>query len=549
MAPLAQGWEALKRAAWQEAREVFERAAAGGETPEALEGLSWALWWLNDAPALFRTREHAYRLYRGRNDRVGAARLAIWISSDHLDFRGDAAIASGWRQRAKRLLDDSEPGPEHGWLLLHEGAFALEAEEDTEAARRAAADAIELGRRLGAVDIEMLGLAMEGLALVSEGRVSQGMRRLDEATAAALGGEFDEFFSVTWAICYLLYACERARDYSRAAEWCERMREFAERVQFRLALGVCRAHYAGILIWRGTWGEAESQLTEAAEDFSASRPPMAAEAIVRLAELRRRQGRIDEAEALFGEVEGHPLALLGAAELALDRGMAEDARDLADRFLRQLPKENRLQRPAALEAAVRARVTLGDLAGASELLRDLDSISADVGTVPMRASANFAAGLVAAAKHEYEEARQRFTDAVDLFGRVGAPFEEARARIELAGVLLALGRRPAAERQFETAIEAFRQMGATRELERAAALRRLPKAPEAYAGRAALAGLTKREVEVLELVAAGRNDREIAGELTLSEHTVHRHVGNILTKLGLPSRAAAVAYAVRHDLL
>jgi pimeloyl-ACP methyl ester carboxylesterase/DNA-binding CsgD family transcriptional regulator len=61
--------------------------------------------------------------------------------------------------------------------------------------------------------------------------------------------------------------------------------------------------------------------------------------------------------------------------------------------------------------------------------------------------------------------------------------------------------------------------------------------------------LTKRETEVLTLIAGGLSDREIADRLVLSPHTVHRHVANVRTKLGLPTRAAAVAAATKRGLL
>jgi DNA-binding CsgD family transcriptional regulator len=61
--------------------------------------------------------------------------------------------------------------------------------------------------------------------------------------------------------------------------------------------------------------------------------------------------------------------------------------------------------------------------------------------------------------------------------------------------------------------------------------------------------LTPRELEVLGLIAQGLSDKEAAVQLGLSEHTIHRHVTNILTKTGLPSRAAAVAQATRQGLL
>jgi DNA-binding NarL/FixJ family response regulator len=61
--------------------------------------------------------------------------------------------------------------------------------------------------------------------------------------------------------------------------------------------------------------------------------------------------------------------------------------------------------------------------------------------------------------------------------------------------------------------------------------------------------LTARQRDVLRLIARGLNNREIAEVLFVSEHTVHRHVANILQRLDLPSRAAAAAYAVSHGLI
>ncbi|HKZ13094.1 MAG TPA: alpha/beta fold hydrolase [Solirubrobacterales bacterium] len=81
---------------------------------------------------------------------------------------------------------------------------------------------------------------------------------------------------------------------------------------------------------------------------------------------------------------------------------------------------------------------------------------------------------------------------------------------------------------------------------------REPETAEASAVDQAAAGegdLTKRETEILGLIAGGLSDREIADRLVLSPHTVHRHVANVRTKLGLPTRAAAVAAAAKRGLL
>lgn len=98
---------------------MFEAAAREAATAEALEGLSWAAWWLNDPEATFAARERAYTLYRAAEDRRGAARMATWLGTDHVDFRGELAVAQGWLARARRLLEGLEPGPEHGWLWVH----------------------------------------------------------------------------------------------------------------------------------------------------------------------------------------------------------------------------------------------------------------------------------------------------------------------------------------------------------------------------------------------------------------------------------------------
>jgi LuxR family transcriptional regulator, maltose regulon positive regulatory protein len=180
------------------------------------------------------------------------------------------------------------------------------------------------------------------------------------------------------------------------------------------------------------------------------------------------------------------------------------------------------------------------------VLSELQELVAQVGTVPLRAAALAADGAVAAGEGDFETARLRYKDAVDLFQRSGAPFETARVRLELARVLRALGRTDAAAEQARTAHDAMHAMRAEGEAEAAAALLRELDAAQTDSAATAL---TLREVEVLRLVAQGLSNPAIAERLVLSEHTVHRHLANILSKLGLPSRAAAAAWGTRHGLL
>jgi DNA-binding NarL/FixJ family response regulator len=537
--PVAAGREALARGAWEKARTAFELAVSLEETPEAFEGLSWAAWWTGDRELLFRARERAYGLHRDRGDRRGAARMATWLGTDSVDFRGEFAVASGWLARARRLLEGAEDCPEYGWLCVHDAEQLIYA-EDTARARERGREAVQLGHRLERTALEMMGLSVEGLALVTEGDVDRGMSRLDECAAAALGGEFEELVYVSFACCFVIYACERVRDYDRAAQWCDRAVEFAERIQMEGLNRLCRAHHAGVLIWRGMWSDAEAQLIAARDGLAASRPAMAAEAIVRLGELRRRQGRLEEAEALLAEAGDHPLALLSLAEIHLDRDDPLVASDLVEQILGDVPETSRTQRAAALELAVRAHAASGEGEAAARTLAELREIGDSLTTDPVRAGVSLSTGVVEAAAGNNEAARRCFADAAYTYQRAGAPFEAGKARIELAKALAALGRPGHAAEEAEAAAKTLRVVGAHAEVERA---RRLAT----DSGRPSR--LTKREREVLRLVAEGKSDRGIAEDLVISEHTVHRHVANILAKLGCGSRSAAVAAALRDELI
>jgi LuxR family maltose regulon positive regulatory protein len=550
--------EALSRADWKEARSAFEAVLQVEESPEASEGLGIAAWWLEDDVVAIEARKRAYRLYSDRGDRRGAARVvATGLAMDYV-FRGEYAVANGWIQRAHSLLEGIEQSPEAGWLAIVEAHLALRVEHDPVTAQEISAKAVALGRSLGDVDLEMLALAYEGFALVDQGKIDEGMRCLDESTAAAVAGEMSHIHAIATAYCCLIFACERVRDFHRAAQWCEKLKEFSERWSYRMMFSICRTHYASTLIWSGAWAEAEVELEGSIQALETTRPAQAADGFVRLAELRRRQGRLDEAALLLERADSHPfrmlaghLAILGRAAMALDQNDAATAADLGERFLRTIADEDRLERAAGLELLVRARISLGDHARAERALDEFRTIAGAVNTDAMQGSIRCAEGLAAAAAGDHENAKTRFEDAIYTFDRCGAPFEAARARIELAYGLFALGRPEAAELQARDALESFQVLGATVEADRAAALlRELETSTLIETGDTLdLAGLSQREVEVLRLVAQGLSNQEVATRLVLSKHTVHRHISNILTKLDLPSRAAAATYAAQNGLL
>jgi ATP/maltotriose-dependent transcriptional regulator MalT len=556
-ARLSDGRSALNRGAWEAAREAYQSALDERETADALEGLGWALFWLDQTEKALDIRERAFRLYREQGDQRSAARMAYGLAVDCIDLRGEAQ-ASGWLERARRLLEGQERGAEHGWLALWEGHFALMYRRDVEAAREAGREALEIGRQLGLLDLEMLALALEGLVLVAEGSVDKGMRRLDEATAAALTGEMGALEAVGATCCFLVHACEKVRDYDRAAQWSDRVERFSREWGITPALTVCRTQYAAMLIGQGEWAQAEEELQRALDKLSSSRPLFVADGVEQLAELRRRQGRWDEAEELFQQVEGRSLSLLGRGAIALDRGDATTAADLLERFLRRTPPDNWNGRASALELLVRARLALERQDGAESAAEELRSLAKNVDAPTIRASLCLAEGVLLGAEGECEEARRRFEDAVDLFLQAQAPFEAARARLDLAQCLVGVDRPGPARQEARSALDSFQKLGAAREAFRAEAkLKELadepgpaPSPPGATPSPpAGEHPLTPRELEVLRLVSEGLSDKEIADRLHLSGHTVHRHISNIRTKLGLPSRAAAVGWAAQNGLL
>ena len=542
---LDRAWGELRVGRWEKAASLFEQAVEAEETPEALEGLSWAAWWLDDAEAVFAAREHAFRLYDAAGEAADAARMATWLASDQLDFHGAFAVAAGWLARAHRLLDPLEPGPEHGWLAFLEGYMAHVGGETAEAAELGR-HAAELGRQFRVPDLEMLGLAIEGATLVACARVEEGMRCLDEATATALRGVATVPISGAWACCFLVTACTAVRDYERAFEWCDRIAEFAERYGSRYMLAFCRAEYGAVYLWRGRWAEAETVLEAAIEDFARSRPAMVGGPLVGLAELRRRQGRWEEAARLLDRAGPSSNAQLCRARIALDRGDATRAAELAQRCVRQVPADRQLDRGPGLEVLARARAVRGELEEAGAALRALREIEGSAGTRALRASVDLVEGSLAAVGGDHERARPLFEDACDRFERSGAPFEAAQARIELATTLVALGRLDVAEQEAANARDQLLELGAAPEAERARRLQE--EAIGRGEGGVPLPELTPREREVLGLVSEGLTNRQIAERLVVSEHTIHRHVTNMLRKLELPSRTAAAALAARHGL-
>jgi DNA-binding CsgD family transcriptional regulator len=530
--PLAEGRDALARGAWDEARAAFARALVREATPEALEGLGTAARYALDADAALAAHERGYRIARERGDADAAARLAIQLGYDAYAFRG-VAEAEGWVERAAMLIEGRPPSAGSAFIPYVRGYMALLARHDPATARERAAEARGLAREVGAVDVELLATALGGLALVAEGRVPEGMASLDAAAAAAVGGEMTDADSIETVCCFLIDACKRVRDIERANEWCERVREIAVRFGDRQMFTVCRVHYADVLLWQGDLERAEAELEAAAEELGRLRPGRDVDALVRLAEVRRRQGRLADAAELLERGRGHRLAGLVEGLLALDRGDAPGAVEAAGRVLRRVGAADRFERTAALELTVRAALASGDDAGARLAAAELAAVAEGAPNGPLRAAAILAEARIAARGGDATAAAALAEDAADLLDAAGARYEGATARLELAAALRAGGHDARARAAEVRARAELAALGA-----------HVP-------GSGGAGPLSPREVEVLSLLARGGSNEDIARDLVLSVRTVERHVANVYSKIGASGRTArarATAWAHAHGI-
>jgi len=530
-----QGWEALAAADWPTARRSFEEALAESETAEALDGLSQALHFQGEYDAATEVKERAFAAYRREGRPADAADTARWLAFLHGTYHGNYAVAGGWMGRAKSLLDDVEECAAHGWLILDGAVFSRDAKER----EQCAVSALAVARRFGDADLEFEAIALLGETRVATGRVAEGMNLLDQAMAAVTAGEVAAHGAVGQICCRLLSACEHATDVRRAEEWIALADRHVAWTDF--VRPTCRTHYGGILIALGRWDEAETELRYAIETFERGYRGDGAFPLVRLAGLRVRQGRYEEAERLLEGVEWHPAARRSAAAIALARGDLPLAEELAQLCFEGSDPADLACAPL-LELLVEIQLARGEAEEARATLARLEELASGAGVELVRGFAELGAGRVGAAELD-EGATAHLTRALEVFAALGLPHEAGRVRLVLARVLST--RSPdAAAGEARLALAAFEQLGAARDADAAAALLR-ELGGGARSWPKGHGKLTKRESEVLPLVAAGLSNADIAERLFISRRTAEHHVANIIAKLRLKNRAEAAAYAVR----
>jgi DNA-binding NarL/FixJ family response regulator len=542
-ASLQSGRAAYERQAWSEACAALAEADRDAPLCAAdLDRLATAahLIGLDEASGAYRTR--AFQLHLDAGERRRAAASALWHVISLAEQSHRQAELGGWLARAERLLSGVEQDcVERGLLLCLSGRRHV-MDGDMAGALAAFTAAAAIGERLRAADLLALARHGEGRVMLWQQHKAAGFACLDEVMVAVMAGEVGPM--VTGIVyCGVLSACHEHFELGRAHEWTGAMTSWCtahpDMAPFR---GTCLVRRSELLQLHGAWDEAAVEARRACERLGAGGSSDTAAAFYQEAELFRVRGRFAAAEDAYRQASrAGRRPQPGLALLRLAQGDIA----AADAAIRSALHETKGQRSRAqvLHAAVEILLASSDLPAARAAAVELGEMAARVGAPALRHAATDAAGAVALAEGDARIALEHLREAWEGWRDLDAPFEVARVRVLLASAYAALGDEEGARMEREAALEAFEHLGARPNVERlAAAAACEPAAVDA--GR-----LTGREVEVLRQVAAGKTNRAIAGELSISEKTVARHISNIFTKLDLSSRAAATAYAYEHKLL
>ena len=511
-----------------------EAALAGDE----LDELGQAAWFVGRDDVSVRAWERAHLRYLDDGDLAAAVRCVFWLGFT-LSEHGDEIRGGAWMGRLMELCarDDATPATEAvRALCVAFGAFTRGEVEASVPLFRHAAE-----RADAAADADTFTLATMSLgrALMMTGRIDDAVAELDRVMLLIADGRVSDRAAGP-AYCAVIASLLGRGDVERARVWTRELGDWCDSQQgLETFRGECTLHRAGVLQLGGEWQAAASATDQVCT--TEKRPETLAHAWYRAAELHRVTGRAGPARE----------ALRRAAALGLDvqPGLAllkRDAGDLTGAWAGLEGARTTAVEPAVraevLAAAVQVALDRGRLSDAAAAAHELSACAAAFDTLYLRALSSRADGELALAEGRAGEALPLLRASWAAWRRLDAPYDAALTRISIGAAIRAIGDREGAELEFDAARGVLEGLGAVPDLAR------LERVAASASVAASDPGLSRREREVLALVARGWSNRRIAEHLFLSDRTVARHVGNILAKLGVPSRSAATAYAFEHDL-
>ena len=539
---IEQGREAVARRAWARAFRAFARADRERPLgPQDLEHLAVAAYMLGRNDDHLEYMQRAHRAHQRARNLMRAAHCAFWAGIN-LAVRGRASHAAGWFGRARRLAESGPPDSvEHGYLLVPT-LLTRAGEQDWKGVADVAKKAERIAERHGDADLFALAAHERGHALVQLGRIEEGLRLVDEVMVSVTAGELSPV--VTGLVyCSVIAYCQDMFQLSRAQAWTQALTEWcAQQPEMVAHTGQCLVHRAEIAQLRGDWRlalqEARRAKTQIAKAINSS---AAGHALYRQGELHRLRGHFDRAEAAYREAarsgyEPQP----GLALLRLVQNRTMTAASAVRRALSETTDPAR--RARLLPASVEIFLTEGSTDQAREACREIEQSSKGRRSELLDALAAHSRGALELAEGKPDAALGTLRRAFEAWRRLEVPYEAARARVLIAKACRIVGDQETAALELDAARDAFYKLRAAPDLARADTLAHATASGSDH-------GLTKRELEVLREVAAGRSNKAIARDLALSNRTVERHVSNIFDKLGVSSRSAATAFAYSNRLV
>ena len=540
---VADRWErarnSFERRMWRDAFAELSAADREGQLDaEDLERLGVAAYMVGKDDACEQAWIAAHHEWLCRGEPERSARCAFWQALG-LFFRGDLAPAMGWVARGGRLLKGSDRDcVEQAWLRM---LTALPQLFDGDAeVYRSFLEAEQTAERLADGDATTFARLCRGYSLILQAQVPQGMALLDEVMVSVTADEIAPMLAGI-AYCQIIDLCHAVFDLRRATEWTAALTRWCDSqpdiVPFR---GNCLVHRCELFQLHGAWKDAQESARQACE-WLAGPPTWDAlgSAYYQLAEIQRLCGEFEEAEgsyrraSLAGRDPEPGMSLLYVEQGRIDLAVPAIRRALDE-------AEDPTSRSRLLPACVEVLLEADDVTGARVAADELAGIAAQLDAVYLNALAAQASGAVLLAEGDPRVALTTLRVAHQSWNDLDAPHQAARVRMLIGAACRELGDGASAELEFEAARGMLAELGAGPDLER---LDRLT-------GRSRSPGpLSRRESEVLRLVATGKTNQAIATELSISEKTVKRHVSSIFTKLRLSSRAEATAYAYKHGLV
>lgn len=534
----------LAPSAWTDSYRSLVRVARPELTAADLEVLAVAAYLFGDDGVSAEAWEAAYGRHLDEGDRADAARCSFWLALTSM-LQGRMAHAGGWLARAEKVLGDDRECPAAGYLLIPGLLGSLES-GDVDGALGLAIQAGEVGARFDDADLVALATLGHGQALLAGDDTAAGLAKLDELMLSVKAGEVGPIASGI-VYCAVILECMQVLDLARATEWTDALDAWCQAqpdlVPYR---GQCLVHQSQLHQAAGDWQEAAATAALARERLSDPPHPALGLALYQEAELLRVLGSLDAAAEAYAQASraGYE-PMPGLALLSLAHGEVQVASAGIRRVLGETSRP--VMRPPLLSAAVEIHRAAGDRDAARAAALELEDIAKGSTSEVMRALAEDAVGSVGLDDGDVAGALGHLRVAAEAWRKLSMPYHSARTGVSIGLGCAALGDGATAALEFENARATFTALGAAPDLARLESLAG-GLTPGSRAG-SDTGPLSARELEVLAHVAAGRSSPEIAEELSISQHTVRRHLGNIFAKLGVNSRAAATAYAYEHGLL